>query len=265
MKLSLRTGEVAGAKKSMAKESIDEQMQNVQPTETVPVVTAGTLAPDGEEELLITPEEPEPNTRREIVKSATLVSLGNFGSSLMGMVRQVAVSATGLPGPFSAAIKPTQTFYDFLINGSVSGALIPTFNEYAHPEKRDELRRLVYTLVNTIILITIVASILFYFVSPWLVGSFLTGNFNANDKQLTIHYSQIIFFSLIALGPFSVLLAAFYTLKEFGWPAFATVSYHIGIILGAIVSTILGTRFFGNLGLAFGVIVGAAGQLLLIF
>ncbi len=265
----------------MAKESIDKQEQGVQPeqdiavateVETIPTVKGGSsqLDPAGDDELLLSSAEEtsrsaEPTERREIVKSATLVSLGNFGSSLMGMVRQVAVNATGLAGPFSAALKPTQTFYDLLVNGSVSGALIPTFNEYAHPEKRDELRRLVYTLVNAIILITIVIAVAFYFISPWLVGSFLVGDFDPAEKLLTLQYSRIIFFSLIALGPFSILLAGLYALKEFGWPAFATVSYHIGIIIGAVFSTIVGTHFFGNMGLAFGVLLGAAGELLLIF
>ncbi|HTK06718.1 MAG TPA: lipid II flippase MurJ [Ktedonobacteraceae bacterium] len=265
----------------MAKDSIDEQMQDSLPepelsatpaveAEMVPaVLSEDTPQPDqeGDSKLPVAPteEQSRPTERREIVKSATLVSLGNFGSSLMGMVRQVAVNATGLAGPFSAALKPTQTFYDLLVNGSVSGALIPTFNEYADPERRYELRRLVYTLVNAIVLITLAVSIVFYFIAPWLVGSFLVGDFDAADKLVTLQYSRIIFFSLAALGPFSILLAGLYALKEFGWPAFATTSYHIGIILGAIVSAVLGTRFLGNLGLAFGVLVGAAGELLLIF
>jgi putative peptidoglycan lipid II flippase len=263
-------GEVPGAKKFMAKDSIDEQMQDALPESELgatPLMEIDTPQPEPEDILPVTPmeEQSQPTGRRELVKSATLVSLGNFGSSLMGMVRQVAVNATGLAGPFSAALKPTQTFYDLLVNGSVSGALVPTFNEYADPEKRYELRRLVYTLVNAIVLLTVLFAIAFYFIAPWLVGSFLVGDFDAADKLLTLQYSRIIFFSLAALGPFSVLLAGLYALKEFGWPAFATVSYHIGIILGAIFSAIVGTRFFGNLGLAFGVLVGAAGELLLIF
>src|SRR2546427_6667754 len=40
--------------------------------------------------------------RREIVKSATLVMLGNLGSSVMGMVRQIVVASVGsaISGPF---------------------------------------------------------------------------------------------------------------------------------------------------------------------
>ena len=80
---------------------------------------------------------------REIAKSATLVMLGNLGSSIMGMVRQIVVAALGtsIAGPFNSALLPAQTFNDFLVNGSVPGALIPTFNDYSAPEKRDELRR----------------------------------------------------------------------------------------------------------------------------
>jgi putative peptidoglycan lipid II flippase len=66
------------------------------------------------------------------------------------------------------------------------------------------------------------------------------------------------------LGPFAVLLAALYALKEFGWPAFATVSYHVGIIIGAIVGGFLGGLYLGHLGLAVGVLLGALGEIALL-
>src|SRR5204862_1083310 len=117
--------------------------------------------------------------RRELMKSAALVSIGNLGSSLMGMVRQVVVSATGaaISGPFIAALRPVQAFYDLLVNGSVSGALIPTFNDYAAPEKRDEFHRIVFTLVNLVLLIALAGSIVFYFISPWFVDAILVPYF----------------------------------------------------------------------------------------
>src|SRR5437660_8335828 len=109
-----------------------------------------------------------------------------------------------------------------------------------------------------------VAAIIFLFISPWFVESVLVPGYTAAQKQLTLQYSQIIFFSLLALGPFAVLLAALYALKEFGWPAFATVSYHVGIILGAIVGGLLGRGYFGYYGLAVGVVIGALGEIALL-
>src|SRR5450755_1275379 len=145
----------------------------------------------GEPAVAVVQEEGRPSERREIVRSASLVMLGNLGSSIMGMVRQIVVASTGqvVFAPFLAALRPAQTFNDLLVNGSVSGALIPTFNDYAAPEKRDELRRIVFTLVNLILLITGIFAILYLFVSPHLVD-FLAAGFNVSQKQLTLIYSQ---------------------------------------------------------------------------
>src|SRR5215471_5658358 len=242
----------------MPKESLEEQSEpnnSISAIEPLPVARAGM--PDPEQITSPVPiieetaEKTRPSERRHIVKSATLVMLGNLGSSIMGMVRQIVVAAFGvsIAGPFNSALLPAQTFNDFLVNGSVPGALIPTFNDYSTPEKRQELRRLVFTLVNLVMMFMFVAAIIFLFISPWFVESVLVPGYTDAQKQLTLQYSQIIFFSLLALGPFAVLLAALYALKEFGWPAFATVSYHVGIILGAIVGGLLGEYYFGYLGL----------------
>src|SRR6266487_5348388 len=204
----------------MAKDSIEESQSEMEKSNTgveaVPVATAGVAATTPEPlpipiaETLI--EEAGPSERRHIVKSATLVMLGNLGSSVMGMVRQIVVASLGvnIAGPFNSALLPAQTFNDFLVNGSINGALIPTFNDYSTSEKRQELRRLVFTLVNLVIMFMFVAAIIFLFISPWFVESVLVPGYTAAQKQLTLQYSQIIFFSLLALGPFAVLLAALY-------------------------------------------------------
>jgi len=242
----------------MTKDSLEKE------PETIPIVIAA--AP--EQETATAPVVIEPATqtqaseRREIARSASLVMLGNLGSSIMGMVRQIVVVAIGtsVAGPFNSALLPAQTFNDFLVNGSISGALIPTFNDYSAPEKRDELRRIVFTIVNLVLLIMFVAAVLYALFSPFFINFLVTG-YKGSEKQLTLQFSQIIFFSLIALGPFAVLLAALFALKEFGWPAFATAAYHVGIIIGAFAGSLLGARYYGHLGLAFGVLLGAAGEI----
>ena len=258
----------------MAKDSIEESQSELQKSkagvEAIPVKTAG-IAETGPEPLSVAIVEDTagatvPGERRHIVKSATLVMLGNLGSSLMGMIRQQVVASLGssIGAPFTSAISPAQTFNDFLINGSINGALIPTFNDYAAAEKRDELRRLVFTMVNLVFIIMLVAAIGFLFISAWFVPNVQVRGYTAQEKLLTIQYARIIFFSLLALGPFAILQAALFARKEFGWPAVATASYHIGIILGAIVGSIAGEHYLGYLGIAFGVIIGAMGEIALL-
>src|SRR5260221_13528476 len=254
----------------MPKESIENQPESIKSTsdvESIPRISGGLidqneLALPLVEQVL---EKAVPSERREIAKSASLVMLGNLGSSVLGMVRQVVITAIGsnFGGSFNAALLPARTFNDFLVNGSVSGALIPTFNDYSAPEKRDELRRIVFTIVNLLLLVIFTFALLYLLVSPYFVN-FLVSGFSGDQKQLTLLYSQIVFFSLLALGPFAVLLAALFALKEFGWPAFATGAYHVGIIGGAGIGALLGARYNGHLGLAVGVLFGAAGEVALL-
>lgn len=212
------------------------------------------------------PAHPPVTERRHLVKSAALVSLGNLGSSLLGMVRQIVVTPLGpsIAGPFYAALTPANNFFQLLVNGSVSGALIPTFNDYAAPEKRQEMRRIVFTIVNLVFLIALIASIGYTLIAPWFINFLVQGYPDAADKLLTLQYSQIIFFSLAALGPFAVLLAALFALKEFGWPAFATAAYHIGIILGALGVSLFGSFYLGKMALPTGVLLGSLGELVLL-
>ena len=245
---------------------IDDSMRQEEVTDNIVNETAEEhqLA----EETAITDAENAENQRsrdrRELMRSASLVSIGNFGSSVLGMLRQVFIASTGaaVSGPFYAALAPAQKFNAFIINGSVPGALIPTFNDYAAPEKREELRRLMFTLVNLVILVMAGASIIFFFVAPWVTTHVLAIKLTPDEQALTTHYSQIIFLSLLALGPFAVLQAGLFARKEFGWPAFATGAYHAGIIVGAGLTAVVGTHFIGSkYGIAFGVLLGAVGEI----
>src|SRR5260370_8627916 len=113
----------------MAKDSIDKE---VSPVELEGISSEVEQVVDSVVEL---PDASKPSGRREIVKSATLVMLGNLGSSLMGMLRQSFVASTGssLSGPFFAALSPAQKFNDFLSHASVGRSLLPTFIAYLAP------------------------------------------------------------------------------------------------------------------------------------
>ncbi|HEV2660182.1 MAG TPA: lipid II flippase MurJ [Ktedonobacteraceae bacterium] len=234
--------------------------------EVVPLARDTTSAEQvsvGEPVAAVVQEEGRPSERREIVRSASLVMVGNLGSSIMGMVRQIVVASTGqvIFAPFLAALQPAQTFNDLLVNGSVPGALIPTFTDYAAPEKRDELRRIVFTIVNLVLLIGIAIAILFTIIAPWFVSTVLVSGFSTASQLRTLELARIIIFSLLLLGPFAVLQAALYALKEFGWPAFATAASHVGIIIGTVAGSWIGMAQFGYLGMAFGFLLGALGEI----
>src|SRR5437588_13049358 len=125
--------------------------------------------------------------------------LVKLGSRVMGMCMQFVVASYGdaIAGPFVSAISTAQTFNDFLINGSINGALIPTFNDYAAPEKREELRRLVFTLVNLVLLIMLVSAVTFLFIGDWFVQTIVPGynkqiildGHTVSQLQLTVQFA----------------------------------------------------------------------------
>jgi putative peptidoglycan lipid II flippase len=268
--IELQSGEIISPIELAAfmAETAEDPTNNTEQTsiEAAPTETAAYTTEQTPATAIETAQAARAIERRHVVKSAALVSIGNLGSSLLGMVRQIVVSALGPPiaGPFNAALTPANNFYQLLINGSVSGALVPTFNDYAAPEKRQEMRRIVFTVVNLILLLALVASIGYALISPWFVNV-LVNYKDPNARVLTLRYSQIIFFSLVALGPFAVLLSALFALKEFGWPAFATAAYHVGIILGSIGVILFGSFALGNMALPTGVLLGALGEIALLF
>ncbi|GCE25782.1 putative lipid II flippase MurJ [Dictyobacter alpinus] len=256
--------------------SNEDGQSSIEVIETTPVRQEVSDAPqtlsEASAESVDVPGTPMENVsaptsdRRELMKSASLVALGNLGSSVLGMLRQSFIAYTGaaISGPFFASISPAQKFNDFIVNGSVPGALIPTFNDYA--DNREELRRLVFTLVNLVLIVMAISSVGYFFVAPWFTNTILAPGFHEQERLLTLHFTRIIFFSLLALGPFAVLQAALYAQKEFGWTAFAAAAYHAGIIVGAIFTAVVSDRFFGlrQYGLAFGVILGTVGEIVLI-
>ncbi len=207
-----------------------------------------------------------PSTRRLLITSAVFIMLGNLVSSVLGLMRQSVVAALGASttAPFIAALAPLQTFLDLLANGTVSGALIPTFADYSDDERRQELGRIVSSIINLLILVTLTISVVFFFVAPWFVTHVLANGFTLRQQALTIQLSQFIMFALVIMGPFAVLQAALYACHKFGRAAFAAGFLHVGVIAGAVATSAWGATQFGHLGLAFGVILGALVQIALL-
>jgi len=166
--------------------------------------------------------------------------------------------------PFVAALTPLQTFLDLLANGTVSGALIPTFTDFSDDAKRQELGRIVSSIVNLLILVALTVAIIYSFVAPWFATHLLAVGFTTDQQVLTSQLSQIVMFALVIMGPFAVFQAALYACHKFGRAAFAAGFLHAGVIIGAIATSAWGATRLGRVGLALGVILGACVQIALL-
>lgn len=226
---------------------------------------------------------------KQMVASAAIITAGNLLSSIVGMLRIETINALfygGASGAFTTALRPVQQLSDLLVGGSVSGALIPTFVDYAAPERRGELQHVYSTVANLVTIIMVVALGGVALAAPVFVP-LETQNFSPADQRLTVQLVQIAACSLLGLGLYAVGSALLYALKETVYPAFATGVYHVGVILCGVLlllfalhqagvplnvalqpmpgnSSVIAARAFGAHGLAIGAAVGALGEFLLL-
>ncbi len=230
---------------------------NAEPTETATEGTQPAPTPQGGEIA---------NTNRRLVKAATLIMIGNLLSSLLGMVRLQVIS--GLfgqgeeTGAFFAALKIPQQFFDLLVGGAISGALIPTFVDYSAPQKRRELWRVFSTILNLVAIVTAIVTVLLILLAPLYLG--LLVQYQGASFTLTVNLTRIILPSLFILGLFAVGSALLYAFRSVIFASWANGLYHVGTILGAAVGVVILGQHYGIYGAAAGVLVGAAGEVALI-
>ena len=229
--------------------------------------------------------------QRRTVASAGIIAVGQLLSSVLGFVRSEVLNALffGVPsGAFVAALRPIQQVSDLIIQGSVSGALIPTFVDYGEGGKREELCRVYSTVANLVVIVMTVAVAVVEIAAPIFVPHLASREqFGDAGLALIVTLVRITALSLYGLGLYAVTSGLLYALKEVVYPAFATGVYHIGIIVCGVASLGLAAhqlglslggvtrtgaesaaaaqaQFAGAHGLAIGAAVGALGEFLVL-
>jgi putative peptidoglycan lipid II flippase len=198
-------------------------------------------------------------TRRGIVSAALIITIGNLLSRIFGLVREALASyyfGTGAGfKPFALADSMLTILYDLLISGMVAAALVPVFSEYVAPERREELRRVVGTLLLlALAVIGSVTVLLEIFATP-LVRLWL-GSGSAGDVALlpeTVKNIRLILPAAFLLGFSAIVMAANYALGRFAWPSASQAARNGAIIVAAVALH----RALGVTSMVVGVLLGA--------
>ena len=191
-----------------------------------------------------------------IARSAGIIALGNVTSRLLGLVRdQITAGLFGRSGgtdAFFVASNISQVFYDLLIQGAVSSALVPVFASYAGEKERARLWRLASLVINMAIIILAIVVLILVIAAPLVVR--LAGpGFGPDLQQLATGLTRLTLLAVVFLGSSAVLTALLYSLQDFVFPAFCSALFNGCIILMAVL-------FHNQLGvgsLALGMLIGA--------
>lgn len=199
------------------------------------------------------------STARGIAIAALLIALGNIASRILGLGRMSTIAYFFGSSPsvdaFVAAWTIPSTLYDLLINGAISAALIPVFSEFAEGDER-EFWCIVSGIVNIVLLVLAAMVLVLIWQSPlvvnWLVQS-------PELRPQTGELVRMLLPAVIFMGLSGLMTAVLYARRRFLLPAFASSVFNLGIIAGA--AFLHAPLHIASL--AVGVLIGAAGQVLL--
>ncbi|MBA7663597.1 putative lipid II flippase MurJ [subsurface metagenome] len=196
----------------------------------------------------------------KITKRAAVVSLGTMTSRILGLARLMAIATmltSGMRDIFFFAFTIPNLFRRLLGEGALSAAFIPVFNDYLAKKKKEEAFRVANTTFHLLFLILVLLTIIGILIAPLIVHP--TG-FNAEGKILTLGLLRAMLPFMIFICLAALIMGILNSFGNFAVPAFAPCILNIFIIASAF--TICNRFRYPVMGLALGVILGGAGQLL---
>jgi putative peptidoglycan lipid II flippase len=201
------------------------------------------------------------SVRRGLVTAGTLILLGNLASRLLGMVREQVIAAlfgdTAVASAFGTASTVPTIFYDLVIGGAVSAALIPVLSGYAKSGDDTELSEVVSTLlIGAAMILGILVIVLTALAGPLTTALGVGPDLPIRDT--TVGFVRIVAPALLFLGMSGVAGAVCYARGRVIFPAFAIALFNVGLVGSALL---LHVRL-GATSLVLGVLLGAALQFL---
>ncbi len=201
----------------------------------------------------------------QLARSAAGVMLAFLIAQWIGLVRRILVARAFGAGveldAFIAANRVSETLFNLVAGGALGSAFIPTFTGLLAQEKRKEAWELAAAVANWVLLLLTFLAFLAALFAPWLVRYALAPGFYAEAHRfaLTVVLLRIQLLSAILFGLSGLVMGILNAHQIFFIPAVTPALYQLGMILGVFVlSPVLGIR-----GLAWGVVIGAAGHLLI--
>ncbi len=186
-------------------------------------------------------------------------------SQLAGLARRILVASvfgTAIElDAFIAANRVSETIFNIIAGGALGSAFIPTFTALLEKKQREAAWRLASAVGNLVFLIMSLVGLAAFIFAPEIVRYALAPAFAAKPPifELTVELLRIQLASAVLFGLSGLVMGILNAHQVFLIPALTPSIYQFGLIAGVF--------FFvprmGIHGLAWGVVAGAAGHLLL--
>lgn len=202
------------------------------------------------------------NRRQTVAGAAIFISGAYLASRLLGLLRDRLLFGHFGIGPetsaYYAAFRLPELLFTLLVSGAFAVAFIPVLTEYLGKDEKETAWRVTSSLLNLLVVGTVIGSILIIlFADP--LTTLITPGFNAYTHSLTVDLTRIMAITPVLFAVSSVLGSVQQSFNRFTFFALAGVMYNVGIIAGIIMFS----NSLGIYGAAYGVLIGVTLQALL--
>ncbi len=196
--------------------------------------------------------------------NSLIVMGGYLLSRLTGLLRDIVISARFGTSPdygaYIAAFRVTDLLYMVIIGGALGSSFIPVFLQVWERDGSERAWRLASAVMTWALALLAVASALLWLTAPTIVDWLYAGpDITPQTLELITALTRFFLLSPLLLGLGGLAMAALNANDRFTLPALAPVIYNLGIIGGALFLA----PHLGIWGLAWGVVIGALGYVLL--
>ncbi|MFH1426808.1 MAG: murein biosynthesis integral membrane protein MurJ [Candidatus Kerfeldbacteria bacterium] len=195
--------------------------------------------------------------QKTIAGGAIIIGSASVLSRILGLLRDRLLSATIGPGElldsYFTAFKIPDFIFNIFVLGLLSAAFVPVFIEFKKNKGEQEAMKIANSVLNLALLSLIGFAVLCFIFAPWIVSLIAFGD-TAAQQETTVLFTRLMLASLVLLGVSNVLSGVLHAYKKFFVYAMAPILYNVGIIIGILVLK----PMIGDIGLALGVVLGAA-------
>lgn len=199
-----------------------------------------------------------PLRARSALLNTLIVAGGYLLSRVLGLVRDIIISAQFGTSPAMDAYRATFSIIDLIYivvaGGALGSAFIPIFAGFLEQQREEDAWRLASSLLNLASIGLVVACTVIAVLAGPIIALTVGAGFDAEQRELTVLLLRIMLLQPILLGLGALAKATLESFDRFTLPAIGANLYNLGIIAGALLAPVLG---IGIYSLAGGVVVGA--------
>jgi putative peptidoglycan lipid II flippase len=205
--------------------------------------------------------------KKQILKSASIISLVTIVSRVLGYVRDQRISfllgTTLSADAFVLAYRLPNLARRLIGEGTVAAAFIPVFTTYMRDNSSEQLWAFANRIFWTLALVLAIITVLGVIFSPVVIQTFSSPQDRETSYGEAIALNRIIFPYLFFVVLAALGMGILNSFHNFALPASTTVLLNLSII---IFSTAAVWRYFQSpaVSLAVGVLVGGALQFLIL-